>query len=116
MKYLFSYFQNMSEILNFKGFIKGLSYQAYLTDEALKIFDLEDFDINEASSYGIISFDNIEVAFSKWVSPKRSRSYPFTKIYNTYNASQIITVILVIKSENNTKPKTEQLSLNLSIY
>ena len=89
----------MTNILNFNGFIKGVSYQAYLADESLKIFDLENFNINEVSSYGIIKTNNTEVAFSKWVSPKRTRSYPFAKIYNTYNASKIITIIPVIKDE-----------------
>lgn len=41
----------------------------------------------------------MEVAYSKWVSPKRTRSYPFARIYNTYNAAKILTIIPVIKDE-----------------
>ncbi len=88
----------MTNILNFKGFIKNVSYQAFLTEELKKIA-LESFDINKANSYGIIKSSNAEVAFSKWVSPKRTRSYPFARIYNTYNSSKIITIIPVIKDE-----------------
>ncbi len=88
----------MTNILNLKGFIKNVSYQAFL-NEPLKTFDLGNFDINKVNSYGIIKSSNAEVSFSKWVSPKRTRSYPFARIYNTYNTSKIITIIPVIKDE-----------------
>jgi hypothetical protein len=88
----------MTNTLHFKGFIKGIKYQPHLT-EGLSYFDLTDFDINKASSCGVIRHENADVAYSKWVSPKRTRSYPFARIYNTYNASKVITIIPVIKDE-----------------
>jgi hypothetical protein len=60
---------------------------------------LAEFDINQAPTYGVIQTEDGEIAYSKWVSPKRTRSYPFARIYNTYNASKILTVIPVIKDE-----------------
>jgi hypothetical protein len=39
------------------------------------------------------------LAISKWVSPKRTRSYPFARVYNTLNSTKKVTVIPVIKDE-----------------
>ena len=86
----------MAENLHFTGYIKGVKYKACLTGKLVKTLE---FDINQASAYGIIQADNTEVAYSKWVSPKRTRSYPFARIYNTYNASKILTIIPVFKDE-----------------
>ncbi|WP_427160870.1 hypothetical protein ACQFX9_04360 [Aliinostoc sp. HNIBRCY26] len=88
----------MLEYLNFTGFIKGVIYKTYL-HEPLKEFSLDVFDINQASSYGLIKTQTTEIAYSKWVSPKRTRSYPLARIYNTYISSKVITIIPVIKDE-----------------
>ncbi|MBD2354678.1 hypothetical protein H6G41_08545 [Tolypothrix sp. FACHB-123] len=86
------------EVLHFTGFIKGVTYKTCLA-EKLKEIDLESFDVNKANSYGIIKSPITEIAYSQWVSPKRTRSYPFARIYNTYNSSKVITIIPVIKDE-----------------
>ena len=88
----------MTLIPHFTGFIKGVKYRACLTDNLKRITFL-DFDANSSSSVGIIEMEDTEVAYSKWVSPKRTRSYPFARIYNTYNAAKILTIIPVIKDE-----------------
>lgn len=90
--------QNMTEILHFAGFISGVKYRACLTAKLEKV-DLERFDVNRSSVYGITQADEAEIAYSKWVLPKRTRSYPFARIYNIYNASKILTIIPVIKDE-----------------
>lgn len=82
------------------GFVKDVRYKAHLTTP-LVVYDLKDFDINAAKPFGLIDDNGMQVAFSKWVSPKRTRSYPFARIYNTYRASKILTVIPVIKDEGN---------------
>lgn len=88
----------MTSILNFQGFIKGVAYRAYLVEE-LRRYRFLDFDVNTASSYGVIELENGELAYSKWVSPKRTRSYPFARIYNTYNSQKVLTIIPIIKDE-----------------
>jgi predicted small lipoprotein YifL len=90
----------MSDILIFNGFIKDVQYHACLTSK-LTSYPLSRFDINTAKTYGIIEFDGGQIAYSKWVSPKRTRSYPFERIYNTYNSSKILTVIPVLKDEGH---------------
>jgi len=71
--------------LNFEGFIKDVQYKAFLSED-LPEYDFEGFDINKAGTSGKIILPNGEFAFSKWVSPKRTRSYPFERLYNTFNS------------------------------
>jgi hypothetical protein len=85
-------------INNLTGFIRGIKYKAYLNEGLTKI-SLADFDVNTANSSGVIDADGVEIGYSKWVSPKRTRSYPFARIYNTYNCAKIITIIPVLKDE-----------------
>ena len=84
--------------MEFQGFIKDVSYQAHLTTD-LMAFELSDFDVNTAASFGVISHQNMRVAYSKWTSPKRTRTYPFARLYNTYNEQKIVTIIPVMKDE-----------------
>ncbi len=86
------------EVLHFTGFIKGVSYRTCLA-EKLQEIDFDSFDIKQVNTYGLIKSPTTEIAYSQWVSPKRTRSYPFARIYNTYNSSKVITVIPVIKDE-----------------
>lgn len=88
----------MPEVLHFTGFIKGVIYRTYLA-EKLKEINVSEFDVNKTPKFGLIKSPTTEIAYSQWVSPKRTRSYPFARIYNTYNASKVITVIPVIKDE-----------------
>jgi len=84
--------------LHFHGTIKNIQYRAFLTEE-LPAYDFAGFKINESGTFGKIIFDRGEIAFSKWVSPKRTRSYPFERIYNTLNSGTRLTVIPVLKDE-----------------
>lgn len=84
--------------LHFRGEIRNIQYKAFLTEE-LPEYDIDGFDINQAGTYGKILYTDGEIAFSKWVSPKRTRSYPFERIYNTLNSRTRLTVIPVLKDE-----------------
>jgi hypothetical protein len=84
--------------LHFYGKVKNVQYKAFLTEE-LPQYDINGFDINKVGTYGKIMFKDEEIAFSKWVSPKRTRTYPFERIYNTLNARMRLTVIPVLKDE-----------------
>ena len=88
----------MTSILHFTGFIRSIRYRACLAEELIRV-SFAEFDINQSRSFGIIQVDDIELAYSKWVSPKRTRSYPFARIYNTYNSAKALTIIPVIKDE-----------------
>ena len=78
--------------------ITGINYKLVLSEE-LKNIDILDFNINEAPSSCLISDNKKLFAISKWVSPKRTRSYPYERVYNTLSASKKITIIPVVKDE-----------------
>lgn len=84
--------------MNIAGRITGLKYKILLSDD-LKEIDAADFDINEMPSACLLTDDTHIFAVSKWVSPKRTRSYPFERVFNTLNVSKKITVIPVVKDE-----------------
>jgi len=78
--------------------ITGLEYKSNLVYK-LKEFDFNNFNINELPASSIIKDENFSFGISKWVSPKRTRSYPYERIYNTLGNSKKITVIPIIKDE-----------------
>ena len=80
------------------GKITGIKYQILFT-ENLKEVNLKNFDINEIPSNCLLSNNNHTFAISKWVSPKRTRSYPFERVFNTLHISKKITVIPIVKDE-----------------
>lgn len=84
--------------MNITGEITGIKYKPFLTDELQKI-EAANFDINQAPTACIIADGKHSFAISKWVSPKRTRSYPYERVYNTLNISKKITVIPIVKDE-----------------
>ena len=88
----------MTKVLDFTGFIKGVTYRTHLAKK-LAQFDLSGFDVNAVTPCRLIKSPINEIAYPKWVSPKRTRSYPFARIYNIYNSSKVLTIIPVIKDE-----------------
>jgi hypothetical protein len=84
--------------MNIIGKITGIRYKKKLKKNLPEI-NLRDFDINKSSSSSIILHGQNSFAVSKWVSPKRTRSYPYERIYDTIGISKKITVIPIIKDE-----------------
>lgn len=88
-------------VLNFRGFIRDVVYAPVLIPN-LKTYDFNNFNINQSKPFGIINLDSLQnnLAFSQWKSPKRTRTYPFARIYNTYHLnSKKVTIIPIIKDE-----------------
>jgi hypothetical protein len=67
--------------------------------EQLKEVSFGTFDINKVPASCLVKDEKHQFAISKWVSPKRTRSYPFGRVYNTLDVSKRITVIPVVKDE-----------------
>lgn len=65
----------------------------------LEQYHISTFDINTCDSSCIVQTDNGKIALSKWVSPKRTRSEPFARVYKTLGELKSVTVIPVIKDE-----------------
>jgi hypothetical protein len=84
--------------MNIEGKITGIKYAIKLQNN-LSIIDRNAFDINKCPTACLISDGKSTFAVSKWVSPKRTRSYPYERVYNTLNISKKITVIPIVKDE-----------------
>ncbi len=85
-----------------KGFIRDATYTPYLNPGRFEAYDIPQFDVNQTQAYGLINLGTSgnNLAFSKWVSPKRTRSYPFARIYNTFHFNtKKVTIIPIIKDE-----------------
>jgi hypothetical protein len=87
--------------MNFRGIIRNVTYHPQVRLQALRHYPLMDFNINSAAAAGIIDVDTdgSGIGYSKWVSPKRTRSFPFARIYSTYHLPKKMTIIPVIKDE-----------------
>jgi hypothetical protein len=59
-----------------EGKITGIKYEIRLPNN-LKIIEVSNFDINKCPTACLISDGKSTFALSKWVSPKRTRSYPY---------------------------------------
>ena len=84
--------------MNITAKITGIEYKPKLTSE-LEVFDFDKFNINTLPSNCLINYDGFSFGLSKWVSPKRTRSYPYERVYNTLGTAKRITVIPIIKDE-----------------
>ena len=84
--------------MNIVGKITGIKYKIFLKEE-LKIVEIQNFNINEMPSACLLTDNKHSFAISKWVSPKRSRTYPFERVFNTLHISKKITVIPIVKDE-----------------
>ena len=84
------------------GKIKNFSYKKFCREE-LKTFDLnsKSIDINDLPSKCNIQINNKIMSISKWVSPKRTRSYPYARVYDCFDScsGKVVTIIPIIKDE-----------------
>ncbi|MCL2743817.1 MAG: hypothetical protein FWE67_08200 [Planctomycetaceae bacterium] len=80
------------------GTITGIPYKPLLC-KPLKEINFADFDVNAAPSACLVKDGRFQFAISKWVSPKRTRPYPFERIYDTLNIAAKITIIPIVKDE-----------------
>ncbi len=78
--------------------IQNFSYQK-MWRENLESFTFG--NINTLPSKCLISFKNKILALNKWVSPKRTRSYPYARVYDIFDsgANKVVTIIPLIKDE-----------------
>lgn len=84
--------------MNISGKIVGIKYKVLLAED-LKQFDIKEFDINDMPATCLLKSKKNTFAISKWVSPKRTRSYPFERVYNSLVIAKKITVIPIVKDE-----------------
>lgn len=83
-----------------KAEIKNINY-AYTLCSPLNVYNLK--EVKEGEAFKDASFklkiDDKMIGVSRWVSPKRTRSYPFARIYDTADLEKKVTVIPIVKDE-----------------
>lgn len=102
----------MAKILRLNGIIRSIDYDPQVRTKQLERRAFRGFDINDADGSGIVEFDDeTYFAYSKWSSPKSSRSLPSARIYNTYHEqTKRVSVIPVLKDEGYTSPNNDRLN------
>ncbi len=78
--------------------IKGIRYRSFLKNNLVEV-EFDEFNVNSAKSSCLVAAGQNRLAVSRWVSPKRTRSYPYERVYNTFSVSKRLTIIPVVKDE-----------------
>ncbi|MYE89068.1 hypothetical protein F4X33_08760 [Candidatus Poribacteria bacterium] len=81
--------------------ITGIEYEPLLCSD-LESFYYEELGaaLSNETAFMLRADSNAQLALSWWVSPKRTRSYPYPRVYNTLGfAGKRVTIIPVIKDE-----------------
>ena len=101
----------MKKALHLHGVIRDLKYEPQLKLSRLRKYKLESFDINVAANSGLIEFeDGSSLPYSKWTSPKPSRSYPSASMYKVYHFAKPLTVIPILKDEGAGSQNNDRLT------
>ncbi len=86
------------QINTITGEVEKIIYRQFVGDN-LREYKLESFDINTSSGAFVLSNQTEKIAVSRWISPKRTRSYPYERVYDTLQYPKRVTVIPVLKDE-----------------
>ncbi len=79
--------------------VEKINYKQFTADD-LRTYQRENFDINETAGAFLLSNEKEKVALSRWISPKRTRSYPYERVYDTLaQTGKKATIIPVVKDE-----------------
>ncbi|HSK72379.1 MAG TPA: hypothetical protein VK892_11820 [Pyrinomonadaceae bacterium] len=105
-----SYFQNASfsplstpfpddKNVEVSAEVERIIYKQFVND-SLREYKLENFDINKSPGAFILTNEKEKIAVSRWISPKRTRSYPYERVYDTLAFSgRKVAIIPVVKDE-----------------
>jgi site-specific DNA-methyltransferase (adenine-specific) len=86
---------------NITAKITGVKYTPFLRRK-LHTFDLKDFDraLSTESTFMLKINEEKQIAVSWWVSAKRTRSYPYARVYDSLSFSgRKVTIIPIVKDE-----------------
>lgn len=84
--------------MNIEARIAEVKYKA-LNCVKLDKIPFPELNINSAPASFLLANGNSNYGVSKWISPKRTRSYPFARVYDTLSTSKRIAIIPVVKDE-----------------
>ena len=94
----FASFSPLNNVPEITGKIGQVVYQPLL-NKTLREIELSDLNVNRAPTTFVVKDKNSKIAVSRWVSPKRTRSYPYERVYNTLAHTKRAAVIPVVKDE-----------------
>ncbi|MDQ3800874.1 MAG: VWA domain-containing protein, partial [Acidobacteriota bacterium] len=82
------------------GEIEKVNYKQFVND-SLREYKFENFDVNKSDGAFLVSNEKEKIAVSRWISPKRTRSYPYERVYDTlaFAGGKKVTIIPVVKDE-----------------
>lgn len=86
---------------NITAKIKGIKYSPLLCKE-LKIFNFTELDkaLSNEATFCLNINDKNQIAVSWWVSAKRTRSYPYARVYDSLSfTGRKVTIIPIVKDE-----------------
>jgi len=83
------------------GQITGIQHQAFLAPSLREFQFTSNLDFNSLPAVFILKNKHNRYAVSKWISPKRTRSYPFARVYDTLSYAKKTTIIPLIKEEGS---------------
>lgn len=81
--------------------ITGIKYTPFLSRK-LNVFDLDNFEeaLSKEATFILNVNEKDEIAVSWWVSAKRTRSYPYARVYDSLDfAGKKVTIIPIVKDE-----------------
>ncbi len=88
-----------NKIPEISGEIEKINYKQQVNDK-LKIITTGNFDVNKSPGAFVLESDKRQIAVSRWISPKRTRSYPYERVYDTLAfQGKKVTIIPVLKDE-----------------
>jgi VWFA-related protein len=81
------------------GEVEKINYKQFVNDN-LQTYKLENFDINKSTGAFLLENGKEKIAVSRWISPKRTRSYPYERVYDSLAVDgKKVTIIPVVKDE-----------------
>ena len=95
---LFSTFAVSQQLAEISGEVEKINYKQFVND-SLRETKLENFDINKSLGSFVLDNGKEKIAVSRWISPKRTRSYPYERVYDTLPFPKRVTIIPVVKDE-----------------
>ncbi len=81
-----------------RGTVDSLQYKPMLIPE-LREIPFAKFNVNTAPPSFVVAEEQNKIAVSRWISPKRTRSYPYERVYNTLGYERRAAVIPLVKDE-----------------
>lgn len=92
----------MGSSLEFSGRISEPSYKSLLPKSQIKFFSLDDIKTQRPFDHSVfwIQHNGTKLLISWWVSAKRTRSYPYARVYDTLDfQGKKVTIIPFVKDE-----------------